>query len=114
VPPDLQGPVQEALVALDRIVTGPQRDHLARVVSKLIQEGAALDLKRWVTGVDLSADRAGLLMSDDLATAVELIRAADPASSSVPANERVEEIFKYAVSDQYFTAREKLGIAIGR
>jgi hypothetical protein len=105
--------VQEALVALDRAIQGPQRDHLARVVSKLLNEGSALDLKKWVVGVDLSADRAGLLMCDDLATAVEIIRAADPASSSVSAAERVEEIYKYAISDQYLGARQKLGIAIG-
>jgi tetratricopeptide (TPR) repeat protein len=113
VPPDIQGAVQEALVALDRVVTAQQRDHLARVVSKLVQEGTALDLKKWVSGIDLTADRAGLLMSDDLATAVEMVRAADPASSSVTPEQRVEEIYKYAVSDQYFAARKALGIAIG-
>jgi hypothetical protein len=113
VPPDIQGAVHEAVSALDHVVTGPPRDHLARVVSKLIQEGTALDLKRWVAGVDLSADRAGLLMSDDLSTAVEVIRAADPASSSVPQEDRVEEIYKYSVSEQYLGARKALGVAIG-
>ncbi len=114
IPPDIQGPVQEAYLALDRGVTGSQRDHLARVVSKLLQEGTALDLRKWVAGVDLGADRAGLLMSDDLATAVEVIRAADPAASSVGASERVEELYKFAVSEQYLGARQKLGISIGR
>jgi tetratricopeptide (TPR) repeat protein len=114
VPQDIGGAVQEAVMALDRVLTGPPRDHLARVVSKLVQEGTALDLKRWVNGVDLSADRAGLLMSDDLATTVEMIRAADPASSAVSQEDRVEEIFKYAVSDQYLAARNTLGIAIGQ
>jgi tetratricopeptide (TPR) repeat protein len=113
VPPDIQGAVHEAVSALDHVVTGPPRDHLARVVSKLIQEGTALDLKRWVAGVDLSADRAGLLMSDDLSTAVEVIRAADPASSSVPQEDRVEEIYKYSVSEQNLGARKALGVAIG-
>jgi tetratricopeptide (TPR) repeat protein len=113
IPADIQGSVQEAIMALDRVITGPQRDHLARVVSKLVQEGAALDLRGWVAGVDLSADRAGLLVSDDLATTVEGIRAADPASSSVQQTERVEEIYKYAVSEQYLGARQRLGIAIG-
>ena len=66
-----------------------------------------------VAGVDLTADRAGLLMSDDLSTAVEVIRAADPASSSVTPEDRVEEIYKYSVSEQYFAARKALGVAIG-
>lgn len=113
IPSDIQGPVQEALASLDRAIQGPQRDHLARVVSKLLQDSSALDLKKWMIGVDLSADRAGLLLCDDLATAVEVIRAADPASSSVPAADRVEEVYKYAVSEQYLEARKRLGIAIG-
>jgi hypothetical protein len=113
IPADIQTAVQEALIALDRAIQGPQRDYLARVVSKLMQEGTALDLRKWVMGVDLTADRQGFLMADDLATAVEMIRASDPASSSVPQAERVEEIFKYSVSEQYLGARARLGIAIG-
>jgi tetratricopeptide (TPR) repeat protein len=113
VPADIQGAVQEAIMAIDRSISGPSRDHLARVVSKLLQDGDALDLRKWAAGVDLSADRAGLIMSDDLGTAVEVIRAADPSSSSISAAERVEEIYKYAVSEQYLAARIKLGINIG-
>ena len=42
-----------------------------------------------------------------------MIRAADPASSSANPEQRVEELYKYAVSDQYFAARKALGISIG-
>lgn len=113
VPSDIAGPAKDALVALDRAISGPARDHLLRVVSKLIQESSALDLKQWLTGIDLTADRAGLILSDDLASVIEAIRASDPASSSVSAEGRVEEIYRYAVSEQYLGARECLGIAIG-
>jgi tetratricopeptide (TPR) repeat protein len=113
IPPDIHSATHEAYAALERSIVGPQRDHLARVVSKLLQEGTALDLRLWVAAVDLTVDRAGLLLSDDLGTAVEVIRASDPASSSVGQPERVEEIYKYAVSEQYLGARSTLGIAIG-
>lgn len=113
VPGDIAAPAKDALVALDRAISGSARDHLLRVVSKLIQESSALDLRQWITGVDLTADRAGLILSDDLASVIEAIRASDPASSSLSAEERVEEIYRYAVSEQYLGARECLGIAIG-
>lgn len=113
VPTDIAGPAKEALVALDRTITGAARDHLARVVSKLIQESSALDLKKWIAGVDLTADRAGLLLADDLSTALEVIRTSDPASSTVSPDDRVEEIYRFVASEQYLTARERLGIAIG-
>ena len=54
---------------------------MARVVSKLIQSGAALDPKRWIQGVDLTADRAGFLLSHDLETAVEIVRASDDSTT---------------------------------
>ena len=112
IPTDIQGPVVEALRALDRGVTGPTRDHLARVVSKALQSGA-LDLKKWITAIDLTADRAGLIFCDDLQTAVEMIRTSDQRSSSASVDERVEEVYRYSVSEQYFEIRQKLGIALG-
>jgi hypothetical protein len=53
-----------------------------------------------------------LLLADDLQTAVEMIRASDPRTSAVSTEERVEEIYRYAVSERYFEVRRKLGIAI--
>ena len=62
--------------------------------------------------MDLTADRAGFLMCDDLSTAVEMIRASDPNSSGMTTDERVEAIYRYSVSEQYFGARRALGIGI--
>ena len=58
---ELEGPVNEAYAALEANLQGAGRDQLARIVSKLLQSGAALDLKRWMAGVDLTADRAGFV-----------------------------------------------------
>jgi hypothetical protein len=100
------------MAALERSLTPQLRDHLARVVSKLIQSGAALDLKRWIQGVDLTADRAGLVLAHDLETSVEIVRASDDTSSALNAQSRLKDLVLYAISEQYFTLRERLGIAI--
>jgi tetratricopeptide (TPR) repeat protein len=112
IPQDMTASVQEAHRALERHVSGPARDHLAAFVSKLLGSGTALDLKKWTRAVDLSADRAGFIMADDLQTAIELIRASDPRSSVASAEERVEQLYQYAVSEPYFEIRRKLRIAI--
>ena len=109
---ELEGPVKDAYAALERGVAGAEREHLAAVVSKLLQHGTALDLKRWVAAVDLTADRVGLIFSDDLQTAVQLIRAGGEEASSVPIAERVKELFRYEVSEGYFGIRSRLRIAI--
>jgi tetratricopeptide (TPR) repeat protein len=109
---ELEGPVIDAIKALDAGLTGQVKDHLTRVVSKLLQSGGALDLKRWVAGVDLTADRAGFVVAHDLETAVEIIKASDETSSAVPNQERLKELVLYAVSEPYFGLRRKLGITI--
>jgi tetratricopeptide (TPR) repeat protein/tRNA A-37 threonylcarbamoyl transferase component Bud32 len=109
---ELEGPVNDALQALDTGMHGQARDHLARIVAKLLQAGAPLDLKRWVAGIDLTADRAGMIVAHDLETAVEIIRASDESSSAVPIQERQKELVLYGVSEPYFQLRKKLGIGI--
>ncbi len=109
---ELEGPVNDARAALDRSLHGQARDQLARIVSKLLQSGAALDLKRWVGGVDLTADRAGFLCAHDLETAVEIIKASDEASSAVPPQERLKELVLFSVSGQYLRLRKLLRISV--
>jgi tetratricopeptide (TPR) repeat protein/predicted Ser/Thr protein kinase len=112
VAPELEGAVNEALAALDSLLQGQVRDHLTRVVAKLLTSGAALDLKRWVVAVDLTADRAGFLVAHDLHTALEVIRAADDGKSPIAIEDRVREILLYAVSSEYLGLRRKLNITV--
>jgi tetratricopeptide (TPR) repeat protein/tRNA A-37 threonylcarbamoyl transferase component Bud32 len=112
IQPELENPMRESLSALERAVVGPTRERLASLVSKLLSGGGALDLKKWVAAVDLTADRAGFLLSHDLQVAGELIKASGEDSSAVPVKERLKELILYATSEQYFTLRAKLGLAI--
>jgi hypothetical protein len=112
VSPELEGAVAEAMHALDAGVTGQARDHLTRVVAKLLTSGAALDLKRWVRGVDLTADRVGFLLCHDLETATQIIKASDASTSSVTTEERQKELVLFSVSSHYFQLRRQLGIAV--
>ena len=107
---DIEGQVKENIEALSRAFQGPQREQLASFVSKLLQGGGSLDLKKWVAAVDLTADRTGFLLTNDLEVSTELIKASeDPA---LPSRERLKELVLFSVSDPYFQVRRKLGIAI--
>jgi tetratricopeptide (TPR) repeat protein len=108
---EVQGQVNEALAHLSRDFTGMQREILASLVSKLLQSGGAIDLKKWVAAIDLTADRAGFLVSHDLAIATDVIRATEDASS-VSSKDRVKEAVLYSISAPYLELREKLLITI--
>jgi tetratricopeptide (TPR) repeat protein len=109
---DLEGQVKENMDSLASSFKGPTREHLASIVSKLLSGGGSLDLKKWVQAVDLSADRAGFIVAHDMDTAVELIKAGDDGSSTLPGRERVKELVLFGVSEEYFEIRKKLGISV--
>lgn len=106
IAPDLEGAVAECTGTLHATLSPQSKDDLARAVSKLLQASTALDLKRWVNAVDLTADRVGLLLAHDLESAVEVIRGADDASSQ----RRLKEIVLFSISPNYLRLRERLGI----
>ena len=109
---DLEGPVTEALAALRASLSHDLKDQLNSVVSKLLQSGTALDLKRWVAAVDLSADRAGFVVAHDLESASQVIHASEEGSAALPNQERFKELVLYSASAKYFDLRRRLGITI--
>ncbi|HEX8792162.1 MAG TPA: tetratricopeptide repeat protein [Polyangiaceae bacterium] len=111
VAPDLQGQVSEAMNLMKQDFQGVQKEIMTSMVSKLLQSGGAIDLKKWVAAIDLTADRAGFLLAHDLATATEVMRATEDASS-VPAKERVKEIVLFSISEEYLALREKLQVTV--
>jgi tetratricopeptide (TPR) repeat protein len=112
VAPELEGAVNEAYLALEAGLVGQTRDQLTRVVAKLLTSGTALDLKRWVAAIDLTADRAGFVLAHDLETAAQVVKASDESSSLVPLDERFRELALFAVSSQYFEIRQRLQISV--
>ncbi len=108
---DLQGQVAEAMQALAQDFQGAEKDKLASVVSKLLQAGGALDLKKWVAAIDATADRVGFLLAHDLQLTTEVVRNTEDASS-VPVKERMKDVVLFGVSEEYFELRKKLGIGI--
>ena len=109
IPPDLAPKASEPLRALKQQLGDEVLRYLAREVVPRLLDGGALDLKRWVAAVDLTADRAGLVMCNDLETAVAGVHGSE---SSVPTEQRLEHLFRYAVSKPYFTMRRQIGTAV--
>jgi tetratricopeptide (TPR) repeat protein/tRNA A-37 threonylcarbamoyl transferase component Bud32 len=111
VAPDVHGQVSEAMGFMNQEFQGIPREMLASTVSKLLQSGGAIDLKKWVAAIDLTADRAGFLLAHDLSVSTEVMRATEDASS-VPGKERVREVVLFSISEAYLALREKLLITV--
>jgi tetratricopeptide (TPR) repeat protein len=108
---DLQHAVAEAMQAMQNDFKGADKDLLTSAVSKLLQAGGALDLKKWVAAIDLTGDRVGLLLGHDLQTATEVIRSSEEGAS-VAVKERMKDLVLFSVSEEYFELRRKLGVTV--
>ncbi len=111
IPMDLEGPVLEAKAAIDRFLPPPSRDRLIEAVSRLLHSSPAIDLKDWVMGVDLTADRAGFIVANDLKSVTDIIKTVEDPSAP-PRERRLQEIILFAVDESFFTVRRRLGIAL--
>jgi tetratricopeptide (TPR) repeat protein/serine/threonine protein kinase len=98
---ELEGPTMDAHAVLKERVTGQLLDRLAQPVYKMLQEGAQLDVGRWMAGVDYTSDRVGLVLSDDLRTALEVLEATGDAAGAPTAAERTRALLRYLVSSEY-------------
>lgn len=112
IAPDLEGSVNDALAALKAHLPSDAKDHLSSVVSKLIQSGTSLDLKKWVAAVDMTADRAGFIVSHDLQVTSEVVRASDESGAAATNENRFKELVIYAASSKYFEMRRRLVITV--
>jgi tetratricopeptide (TPR) repeat protein len=68
------------------------------------------DLARWRTAVDLASQRAGFLVSGELAAAARML--STEASAGSRPGQRVQQLVSYSVSPSYFAVRAHLGVTV--
>ena len=69
-----------------------------------------MNISEWLRAVDLTCDRVGLLYSANYGMAATLIRRDDLKISKLTADERISELTKFAMSDEYSRLRGRLNI----
>jgi len=88
-------------------------DVLKQVVRKFVDAGGRADIKRWMQATEVTALRAGLLLCDDVDTAVRMTQQiASESTADLAPRDKVREIVIYSISESYFRLREQLGIQI--
>jgi hypothetical protein len=112
VAPELEDSVNEATNVVRERSIGEYRDHLVHTVNKLLQDGAALDLKRWIRAVDQAADRGGLILCGDLDIAASVARREPSRPGAADAVARARDLLVYSVGPSHLEVRERLGTGI--
>ncbi|KPK16922.1 MAG: hypothetical protein AMJ62_03270 [Myxococcales bacterium SG8_38] len=98
---------------LAKFMDQPHIDVLKRVVRKFVDAGGQADVKRWMQATEVTSLRAGLLLCDDVETAVRMTQQiASESTADLAPRDKVKEIVLYSISESYFSLREQLGIQI--
>jgi len=105
--------VESTAKQLAKFMDQAHLDVLKQVVRKFVDSGGRSDVKRWMQSTEITSLRAGLLLCDDVDTAVRMTQqiASDSTADLAP-RDKVKEIVLYSISESYFRLREQLGIQI--
>ena len=100
----LRGEIEKQLAA-------SERQELAVAVTHFDAGGGKVDLASWIRGVELTATRAGLLLSGDLAVSMRVLRRETRAIADVSLDDKRADLLACCASVGFGTLRQKLGIA---
>jgi len=100
----------QAREALQRNLPPREVEQLTELVERMNAEPALhWDVDRYLKGMDLTADRAGLIFANDLEKSLAIIRNDAPASAAPSVGERATELIRFAYSEEYFQIRRLIG-----
>ncbi len=95
--------------AIEPVLEPATVDHLRGYFLRFVEEGGRTNLQRWASFVDRTCARAGLLLANDLKAAFDMLSLESPAF----AEEWMDDLLSFAVSERYGKLRRQIGIAVG-
>jgi len=95
--------------AIEPLLEAAQVDALRGCFLRFVEDGGRTNLQRWNHATDKTACRAGLLLCNDLSTALGRL---EPEEGKL--GELGSDLVAFVASDRYFKLRRQLGIAIDR
>jgi len=107
---ELEG-CNQLLKTLKKHLTGREKKLLKGQVSRVVKRGA-VDLDTWFAEVQLTADRAALLLCQDLFSAANIVEESPHVPGAPTAARRVQELVRYGLSEEYAAIRRSLGLTI--
>ncbi|HSC88676.1 MAG TPA: hypothetical protein VLC09_15450, partial [Polyangiaceae bacterium] len=112
MPPDMEPQIRATAQELARHMQPMQVEQLRQVVKQFLADGAKANIKRWNQAVELTACRAGLVVSGDLEIAKKIIGQEQQAPGDLAPADKLKELLLFAVSEEYSAIRRALGVAV--
>ncbi len=111
VPAGIEAAVLALQKKIEAVLTPEAREALDDGVHRFESEGGRVDLAGWMRSVGLTAVRAGLVLSGDLAVASRVIRREDRSISELSKEDKIDDLLSFCASEKLAVLREWLGVA---
>jgi hypothetical protein len=112
VNPDDDKTVSAHTKMLDNRLNTQERAILEKLVEDMISRQVPIEPENWSRLAHAACDRAGLLFSQDLATAADIVARTSNMTAFTSPEQRLKGLLTFAVSPQHFEARRRLGITL--
>jgi tetratricopeptide (TPR) repeat protein len=110
VPPHLSDAVSRRCKLLARHLDDASTERLEAAVGRLEARDGRADLAAWVKGVELTAQRAGLLLCGDVLVACARLRAESRAIADLSLEEKRGDLLAFCASAKLARARDALAV----
>lgn len=110
VPSQLDEAVARLRKRLARHASDGDRENLSAAVERLDARDGRVDLAAWIKSVELTAQRAGLLLCGDLAVAMDRVRDESRSIAELSAEQKRGDLLAFSVSGTLARAREALSV----
>ncbi len=99
-------------VSMQKTVPGAHLEQVAALANKLGPRLGNGLVTGWRSATDLTANRVGLILANDLEAAARGIATETSSTSGLPVKERLRDLLAYAASESYFAVRRHLGLTV--
>jgi len=113
VPAHLASKVETVAQAFAARMQPVQLEMLRMLTRRMAEKQTEPDVQAWRRAVDFTVCRAGLLLGGDLDVARRVLEQERQAPGAPSLSERLEDLLRFSVSEQYSRLRQHLGIAVG-
>jgi hypothetical protein len=97
---------------MQKTVPGAHLEQVAALAGKLGPRLGNGLVTGWRSATDLTANRVGLILANDLESAAKAIATETSSTSGLPVKERLRDLLAYAASESYFAVRRHLGLTV--
>jgi tetratricopeptide (TPR) repeat protein len=102
---------KKLVASLRRLLTDAERKDLEVAAARFDERGGRVDLAAWIRGVELTATRAGFVLSGDLKVAMRVLRRETRSIADVSVAEKRADLLAYSTSEPLAKLRNELSLA---